>query len=839
MKHRKLTVLAAVSLLFSINCTTTKAFFTDVTPTNVHYTAITYLQVNNVISGYTDGTFKPLQEVTRAELLKIIIGGSKIPLDVSAPSGFSDIDESAWYAPYVRKAKQQGWIKGYEDNTFKPAQNVSKSEAVKIIALANNWNIPSSITSAPYTDTPLTAWFTPYISIAKSKNFLEEASRFYGPYSYMNRGQVSEVLFRIMITSANKATSYNPVFSQNLSLPEYTVPTSLPSQNTAKELSPAELSQIQYQEQPASFFEGLSLNSTFPNTYYLNEVYYFEGKFTGSTPKQVFAFLAPEGETDSAKYVDYIGEINGNTFKIPVIFRKSGNYRMGIIPGESGESKVLNIRVLEGYPSAGKTANTNTVSTPQLSYQNFNSVVSWQANNNTLIKVNFIQGSRNQYFLFRQNSNNFKIPYADLSGFQNTQTQLYIQAAQRSTSNPLQLSTGWSISPAKTFSATTHTYSEVDTNSITVTSFPGLKSSPQKITFSGTAKKDIASDAYIIKPNGQVDSITLQSSLPLKDLTDGGTAVSAGSTFTFNYTPSSIGTYSLEINNLSGLAVINIPVYIGNGYPLTPDYFDLHENDPVPDSYNLTDYRTQLLKLINDDRAKAQLSPVTLDLPLNSLAQNHAQDMLTRNFFGHINPDGQTPDDRRLEANIPTPVGENLANAQDIYFTHYGLMQSAVHRKNILDPLWTKVGIGMVKNTDGNFLTVEEFSSNPLTETDLNNIENNLINSLNNTRLSRGISTLSKDVTLSDIANNWSQIMANQQFFGFTAPNGQTLAELINSINTQHSIQAVILEASLEEQLTSEINTNSQSLDPEWTKIGIGIKTDKTGALKTTILYTD
>lgn len=51
---------------------------------------------------------------------------------------------------------------------------------------------------------------------------------------------------------------------------------------------------------------------------------------------------------------------------------------------------------------------------------------------------------------------------------------------------------------------------------------------------------------------------------------------------------------------------------------------------------------------------------------LNNIAQAHSNDMITRNFFGHVNPDGDGPQQRATKAGITYGVGENVAMNLDL-----------------------------------------------------------------------------------------------------------------------------------------------------------------------------
>ena len=76
--------------------------FTDVPYDHPYSTAISYLQSYNIVEGYEDNTYRPENLINRVEFLKIVLEGTNVQLDVSTSTGFSDIDESQWYGPYVK-----------------------------------------------------------------------------------------------------------------------------------------------------------------------------------------------------------------------------------------------------------------------------------------------------------------------------------------------------------------------------------------------------------------------------------------------------------------------------------------------------------------------------------------------------------------------------------------------------------------------------------------------------------------------------------------------------------------------------------------------------------------
>lgn len=98
-----------------------------------------YLESYNILVGYEDGTFRPENYITRAEMAVMMAKLNEYDLTASisrAGIGFSDIDESytKWAAASaIKQLTEAGIITGYEDGSFRPASSVTRAEAVAII----------------------------------------------------------------------------------------------------------------------------------------------------------------------------------------------------------------------------------------------------------------------------------------------------------------------------------------------------------------------------------------------------------------------------------------------------------------------------------------------------------------------------------------------------------------------------------------------------------------------------------------------------------------------------------------------------------------------------------
>ena len=144
---RKFSLFLALACLFSsltfagsVHAATGNAF-TDVTSATPNSEAILTLTKLGVINGYanednTTYSFKPEGDITRGEFAKIITVALGAQNEAAASTiEFSDI-EGHWAKPYVLIAASRGIVNGFEDGTFKPDENVTYEQAVKMIVCA-------------------------------------------------------------------------------------------------------------------------------------------------------------------------------------------------------------------------------------------------------------------------------------------------------------------------------------------------------------------------------------------------------------------------------------------------------------------------------------------------------------------------------------------------------------------------------------------------------------------------------------------------------------------------------------------------------------------------------
>jgi len=215
IKKLSLSLIAAV--FFALLSPTSQALvsievinpFSDLAVSHINYDAIQYLSDEGVLQGYEDGTFKPDQNINRAEFLKVLIEGRGItPADDLYGNCFPDVTNQ-WFAKYVCYAKIRGWVQGYEDGTFRPTNNVNKVETIKmVIAIFDDFLLPEVVDTKPYVDVDISQWYARYVQAAKNHNLIEGSSLILNPTTEMTRAGVSEMTYRAIMADAEDDLIY-------------------------------------------------------------------------------------------------------------------------------------------------------------------------------------------------------------------------------------------------------------------------------------------------------------------------------------------------------------------------------------------------------------------------------------------------------------------------------------------------------------------------------------------------------------------------------------------------------------------------------------------------------
>ncbi|OWA35023.1 hypothetical protein B9G55_14915 [Saccharibacillus sp. O16] len=108
--------------------------FADVT-SGWAQTAVNDMGSRMVVNGFQDGSFRPNQDMTRAEFAEVMVRGLGLKPQ-TGKARFSDVQEGDWYNEAILTASQYGLIEGFEDGTFRPQDNITREQAMQIMAKA-------------------------------------------------------------------------------------------------------------------------------------------------------------------------------------------------------------------------------------------------------------------------------------------------------------------------------------------------------------------------------------------------------------------------------------------------------------------------------------------------------------------------------------------------------------------------------------------------------------------------------------------------------------------------------------------------------------------------------
>jgi len=162
--------------------------------------AIARMAEKKIVNG-DNGAFRPDANISRAELITMVVRALDLPTDAK-DTGFSDVAEDSWYAPYVKAALDKGIIA--KDTVFRPNDQVTREEMAKILSGADTLLTNSEMTvpedyALSYKDSAdIAEWATPFVKYASHlglMNGMEDNS--FAPKASGTRAQVVTVLDRI------------------------------------------------------------------------------------------------------------------------------------------------------------------------------------------------------------------------------------------------------------------------------------------------------------------------------------------------------------------------------------------------------------------------------------------------------------------------------------------------------------------------------------------------------------------------------------------------------------------------------------------------------------------
>lgn len=182
MKH---TIRAFLVVLLLLALSTGAWAYTDTQAlTETELAAVEALSDMGIVGGYTDGSFRPDADITRAEFAKMLCLFAAQEELAEPEQAFSDVPPAVWYYGWVSRATRQGWMTGYPGAEFKPQNSITQQEVAAVLLRLSG------------VDTTDFNWPDDYIAAAEQAGLTAEIS-FNGPAA-SSRLLVCRMLYQLL-----------------------------------------------------------------------------------------------------------------------------------------------------------------------------------------------------------------------------------------------------------------------------------------------------------------------------------------------------------------------------------------------------------------------------------------------------------------------------------------------------------------------------------------------------------------------------------------------------------------------------------------------------------------
>ena len=183
--------------------TTGQTAYTPVTFVNYKEAELNRDDHYTFLVGYTDGTFGPERNMTRAEVTTMFarLLTEQIEADKTYANTFNDVPKSHWAADYIGYMQQYGIITGYPDGSFRPDAPVARAE---FAAIASRFEKLTEGTKS-FSDVPASYWAAKYINFAATRGWVNGyTDGTFRPQNPITRAEVAAVTCRLLERTADQ-----------------------------------------------------------------------------------------------------------------------------------------------------------------------------------------------------------------------------------------------------------------------------------------------------------------------------------------------------------------------------------------------------------------------------------------------------------------------------------------------------------------------------------------------------------------------------------------------------------------------------------------------------------
>ena len=197
MKNLK-KVLALVVALTMVLGTVAFAGYTDVAEDASEYTAVSTLSSLGILTGYEDGSFRPENNITRADFALLLVRVFNLTSDDI--TNFDDVSENDYFASELAIARNTGIVNGIGDNRYAPRNTITRQDMMVMVYRAmQSLNVGFGENSEPqYIDfASVAAYAQDAVSALIGAGIVNGKNGLIAPVDYTTRAEVAVLIKRV------------------------------------------------------------------------------------------------------------------------------------------------------------------------------------------------------------------------------------------------------------------------------------------------------------------------------------------------------------------------------------------------------------------------------------------------------------------------------------------------------------------------------------------------------------------------------------------------------------------------------------------------------------------
>lgn len=746
---------------------------------------LAYLREKGAIEGYGDGTFHPERSINRAEALKMLYRatGESIP-PLTSGSPFADVPAEAWYSHVVAFAQVRGVVKGYPDGTFRPGNTINRAEALKILLhILGESTASVTAESLQGFGSGEVPWYASFVVRATDLALTDSPSADQFPVGGdMTRGELANMLYRLLYLRERGLTSF-PLYEEG-TVSYY-----------AEELAGRPTSSGE--PYTPGYFSAAHPSAPFGS---------FVQVMDTSSGKSVLVRVNDRGPHTKGRIVDLsrvafttlhpvtTGVFSGTLFPLPQITSKEPKRTYGApLLGILDTARPLPNMVWQGELYALEVTG-DVQKLPALTLRGPD------GQQETITAHSASSGA--VYPVFFAHEGAYTLSSAATPG-----TSLTITARPRFSGK----TPGETAAPTATFSLGTGTMP------ILTWTAPLRGYVLRLILTQGEIREE-----RFLNP-GAVRQVTLDSQVlgridPSRSFTLSLSAAQSATSFSHD-----ISTSWRQVADL---------VAPGTPGTLAPTPVAPTPPTPTPAPASEAGYTSdqwETLRRVNQERAKQGVAPLVMDEVLTNMAQFKAEDMATRSYFAHRDPEGRDVNDWKGDFAYRPVVAENIAySTEGVTDNINNLIKSPGHYANMVDPRYEVLGVGIAAAGGKTYMT-QHFSARPISDGDLRSVAADFVSAVTAAGLHP-----THDVALSQVAQEWAAAISQEQVMSFSMNGrdvGAVLRERIGNYSFSMAVYGDVSATSLRTNLLDKLGATSKVQ-----KYGLGLAMDAEGMVRMTLV---